>query len=62
MPRFTVLARAVRMLTADIVIEAADAEEARAEVQQRLTTGSTPIPWDEGPVEDKQIESVITEG
>lgn len=62
MPTFTVLVGAMRHPTAELVIEADHADNARAEADGRLTFGDPAIEWAESPPQDQRIESVIKEG
>lgn len=58
MPKFTVLVRAMRHLTAELSIEADTEDNARAEAEGRLAFGNPAIEWDERDPWDKQVEGI----
>lgn len=56
MPKFSVLIRAVRQLTAELIIEAADSGAAEDEAKGRLRMPG--IDWTESEPWDQQVECV----
>lgn len=59
MPKFTVLVRAMRMLTAEITVEADNEHGARSYAESCIAMPN--FGWDESEPEDRQIETIIPE-